>query len=118
MSKPKDVDDRNGSCVNGESGSLDGLPPTPLFVSLLSSSTMPNAESESRGGRESNVAKIGVDGGTRGLLFNDDDNDDGSCLTAFELTTAIAGVLLIVVVEGDDGLFNEMPFNKHFLSKS
>lgn len=58
--------------------------PTALLVSLLSSSTIPNAANESNGGRESNVAKMGVEGGTRGLLFNDEDNDDGSCLTTFE----------------------------------
>jgi hypothetical protein len=93
------VEDKNGSCVNGESGSVDVLP-TALLVSLLSSSTIPNAESESSGGRESNVANIGVEGGTNGLLFNDDDNDDGSCLTIFELLMAIAGELFTVVVEG------------------
>lgn len=84
---------------------------------------MPNAESESSAEKESaNVAKIGVEGGTRGLLFNDDDNDDGSCLTAFELTTAMAGVLFIAAVvcaiEGGERLLIGMPFNKHFLSNS
>jgi hypothetical protein len=105
------VEDKNGSCVSGDSGSVDVLP-TILFVSLLSSSTIPNAESESSGGRESNVANIGVDGGTNGLLLNDEDNDDGSCLTIFELTTAIAGELFIVVE------FIGIPFDKHFLSNS
>jgi hypothetical protein len=105
------VEDKNGSCVSGDSGSFEVFP-TPLFVSLLSSSTIPNAESESSGGSESNVANIGVDGGTNGLLLNDDDNDDGSCLTIFELTTAIAGEILIV----DE--FIGIPFDIHFLSNS
>jgi hypothetical protein len=106
------VEDKNGSCVNGESGSFEVFT-TALLVSLLSSSTIPNAESESSGGSESNVANIGVDGGTIGLLLNDEDNDDGSCLTIFELTTAIAGVLFVVVVG-----FIGIPFDKHFLSNS
>ncbi len=84
------------------------------MVSLLSSSTIPNAESESSGGRESNVANIGVEGGTNGLLFNDDDNDDGSCLIIFELITAIAGELFTLV---DVGLIG-IPLDKHFLSNS
>lgn len=88
--------------------------PTALLVSLLSSSTIPNAAKESNGGRESNVANIGVDGGTRGLLFNDEDNDDGSCLTIFEWTTAIAGVLLRIV----DGELIGIPLAKHLRSNS
>jgi hypothetical protein len=106
------VEDKNGSCVSGDNGSRLLLFPIPLFVSLLSSSTIPNASSESRGGRESNAVKIGVDGGTNGLLLNDDDNDDGSCLTTFELSTAIAGELF--TVEGFIGI----PFDKHCLSNS
>ncbi len=114
LSKPNDVDDKNGSWLSGESGSF----PTALFVSLLSSSTIPNTESESSGGRESNVANMGVDGGTNGLLlFNDDDNDDGSCFTIFELTTAIAGELLILVDVVDEE-FIGIPLDKHFLSNS
>ncbi len=88
--------------------------PTALLVSLLSSSTIPNAERESSGGSESNVANIGVEGGTKGLLFNDDDNDDGSCLMIFELTTAIAGEIFTLVDKGLIGI----PFDKHFLSNS
>jgi hypothetical protein len=114
LSKPNDVEDKNGSCVSGESGSFEVFP-TALFVSLLSSSTIPNAESESSGGRESNVANMGVDGGTNGLLLNDDDNDDGSCFIIFELTTAIAGELLIIV---DDKGFTGIPLDTHFLSNS
>ncbi len=106
------MEDKNGSCVSGESGSVDVFPTT-LFVSLLSSSTIPNGERESSGGSESNVAKIGVEGGTKGLLLNDEDNDDGSCLTIFEWTTAIAGVLLMAAEE-----LIGIPFDKHFLSNS
>lgn len=97
LSNPNEVDERKGSCVNASRLAAE-CAPVALPVSLLSSSTMPNAESESSGERESNVAKIGVDGGTNGLLFNDDDNDDGSCLTRFELSTAIAGEGLIGIL--------------------
>ena len=98
LSNPNEVDERKGSCVNA-SRLVAGCVPVALAASLLSSSTIPNAESESSGESESNVAKIGVDGGTTsGLLFNDDDNDDGSCLTRLELSTAIAGVGLIGIL--------------------
>lgn len=83
FSKPKEAEDKNGSCVSGDSGSLEVFP-TALLLSLLSSSTSPNMDRASSVGSESNVAKLGVDGGTSGLLlllFSDDDNDDGSCLT-------------------------------------
>jgi hypothetical protein len=59
-----------------------------FVLSLLSSSTtIPYAASESSVGNESIVANIGVDGGTNGFveLFNDDDNDEGSCLTMFDV---------------------------------
>lgn len=82
---------------------------------------MPNDESESSGGSESNVANIGVDGGTNGLLFNDEDNDDGSCLTRFVLITAIAGELFIVFVgcvNVDDEEFIDTPCDKHLRSNS
>lgn len=113
LSKPNEADERNGSCVRGDNGSVDVLP-TALLVSLLSSSTSPNAANESNGGRVSNVANIGVDGGTRGLLFNDDDRDDGSCLTRLELTTAIAGELFMAV----DGELIGIPLDKHLRSNS
>lgn len=116
MSKANEADDKNGSWVNGDNGSVE-LFPTTLFVSLLSSSTIPNDDSESRGGSVSNVAKMGVGGGTVGLLLSDDDNDDGSCLTAFELTTAIAGVLFIGVFPVDDE-FIGTPWVKHRRSNS
>lgn len=88
--------------------------PTALLVSLLSSSTIPKAASESSDGRESNAANMGVEGGTRGLLFNDEDNEDGSCFTAFELTTAIAAELLPPV----EGELIGIPLDKHFRSNS
>jgi len=99
LSKPNEVDDKNGSCVvNGDSDSRLVFAvvelPVRLFRSKLSSSTMPYALNESNVGKLSNVAKIGVDGGTNGFvgLFNDDDNDDGSCLIIFVGLTVIAGV--------------------------
>ena len=104
--------------MSGESGSVDVFP-TALFVSLLSSSTRPNTERASSGGRESNVANIGVDGGTNGLLllFNDDDNDDGSCLTPFGLAMAIAGELFNVVDAAAVELIG-IPCDKHLRSSS
>lgn len=115
LSKPNDVEDKNGSWESEDKGSLLLLFAVPLaFVfSLLSSSTIPNADSESSAGNESIAPKIGVDGGTKGFveLFNDDDNEEGSCLTIFDVATDIAGELFV-------GELNGTPFNKHFFSNS
>jgi len=110
------VEDKNGSWASGDNGSpllLLFVFPLILIWSLLSSSTIPNADNESSGGNESNVANIGVDGGTNGFvgLLNDDDKDDGSCLIIFDVATAIAGELFV-------GELTWIPLNKHFFSNS
>ena len=53
-----------------------------MAVSLLSSSTSAKLDKESKVGKESNLLKIGVDGGTNGRaeFVNEDDNEEGSCL--------------------------------------
>jgi len=109
------VEDKNGSWPSGDNGStlLFVVLPQTLVLSILSSSTIPNAARESSGGNESNVANIGVDGGTKGFvgLLNDDDNDDGSCLIIFDVVTVIAEVFFV-------GELTRIPFNKHFFSNS
>jgi len=108
------VEDKNGSWPSGDNGSwLWFVLPVALVLSILSSSTIPNADRESSGGNESNVANIGVDGGTKGFvgLFNDDDNDDGSCLIIFDVVKVIAGVIFVGELTGT-------PFNAHFFSNS
>jgi hypothetical protein len=109
------VEDKNGSWPSEDNGStlLLFVFPLTLVPSILSSSTIPNADRESSGGNESNVANIGVDGGTKGFvgLFNDDDNDDGSCLIIFDVVKVIAGVIFI-------GELTRIPFDKHFFSNS
>jgi len=115
LSKPNDVEDKNGSWASGDNGStlllllLLFVFPLTLVWSILSSSTIPNTDRESSGRKVSNVANIGVGGGTNGFigLFNDDDKDDGSCLIIFDVVTAIAGVLFVGELTG-------IPFNKHF----
>jgi hypothetical protein len=42
--------------------------PLALVLSILSSSPIPNADRESSVGKVSNVAKMGVEGGTNGLV--------------------------------------------------
>ncbi len=115
LSKLNDVEDKNGSWASEDNGSIWLLVVFPLlFVwSILSSSTIPNADRESSVGKVSNVAKIGVEGGTNGFagLFNDEDNDDGSCLIIFEDARAMVGVVLVGELIG-------IPFNKHFFSNS
>ncbi len=116
LSKPNDVEDKNGSWPSGDNGSIWLLLfefPFVFIWSILSSSPIPNAERESSGGNVSNVAKIGVGGGTNGFvgLFNEEDKEDGSCLIRLEVARAIAGV-------GFVGELTGIPFNKHFFSKS
>jgi len=120
LSKPNDVEDKNGSWPSGDNGStlllllLLFVFPLTLILSILSSSTIPNADSESSVENESNVVNIdGVDCGTKGFVgwFNDDDNDDGSCLITFDVFTDIAGVLLVGELIG-------IPLIKHFFSNS
>ncbi len=114
-SKPNVVEDKNGSLPSADSGSLwlGFKLPLILVLSSLSSSTIPNADKESSGGYESNVANIGVDGGTNGSagLLNDDDNDDGSCLIIFDVVKDIDGVLFVGELTG-------IPLYKHFFSNS
>ena len=115
LSRLNDVEDKNGSWASEDNGSIWFVLVFPLVftLSILSSSTIPNTDSESSGGKVSNVAKMGVEGGTKGLvwLFNDEDNDDGSCLIIVGLFTAIFGVAFV-------GELIEIPFNKHFFSNS
>lgn len=87
--------------------------PLILVLSLLLSSTIPYAASDSSVGNESIAPNIGVGGGTNGLveLFNDDDNDDGSCLIIFGVCTVIADEPFV----GDS---TGIPFDKHFFSNS
>jgi hypothetical protein len=117
LSKTNEAEDKNGSRVSGESGSVDGFPMA-LLLSLLSSSAKPNMDKASSGRSGSFAAKMGVDGGTSGLLlllFNDDDSDDGSCFTTLEFIIATADELFTVE---DVGELMGIPFDKHFLSNS
>ena len=49
-------------------------------------------------GNESNLLKIGVDGGTNGRaeLVNDEDNEEGSCLIELLVCIGIDDVLFVV----------------------
>lgn len=80
---------------------------------MLSSSTISKAGRESRAGKLSNVAKIGVEGGTRGFvgLFNEEESEDGSFLMLFEVVTEMAR-------EDLAGEWTDIPFIKQLFSNS
>lgn len=85
-----------------------------IFVVSLLSSSRPKADNEFNGGKDSNVAKIGVEGGTKGLieLFNDDDREAGSCLITLGVVTAMTDEPF------RDELSTGIPFRRHFFSSS
>ena len=115
LSNPYEVEDKNGSWANGDKGStLFPLVCPLIFVVSLLSSLRPKADKESNGGKDSNVAKIGVDGGTKGLveLFNDDDREAGSSLITLGIVTAMAAEPF------RDELSIGIPFMRHFFSNS
>lgn len=115
LSKANDVEDKNGSWAKEANGSIWFwlIFPLGLVWSMLSSSTISNAGRESSVGNWSNAGKIEFVVGRRRWfgLFNDDDNDDGSCLMIFVVATAIADVDF-------GGELTWIPFDRHFFSNS